>query len=334
MKHYYDFFLKICLFFVPLSVSVFGAKWHYLFLILSIFLWVISRLVQPFIYLSYYFKIYIFLFFTPIILSLAFGLPVGTFYNFNFFDYTTYFYEIIGRLSSYILILFFCLIFSETVFCGSSRGHEIEKTKNLLFYYWLGLFLFISFCYWQIASEYFGLVNFPFETRSHIHSLSISPDSFFGFRVTGIAREPSYLTPLLIDFILISLFVIEGFKKILVCFFYALIPLLLTFSLGGYFNLFIILFSAISFYTIISILSLKINSYALLSILCIFLGLVFFTAKLISLGGADLIFGRFSGAFDISKGARLYMWVMPFVWLTTYSIINVFLGLAQRVSLY
>ena len=116
MKSYYVFFLKLCLIFVPLSVSVFGAKWHYLFLILSIFSWVISKLAQPFIYLSYYFKIYIFLFFTPMILSLAFGLPVGVFFNFNFFDYAIYFNEISGRLSNYILILFFCFIFSEIVF--------------------------------------------------------------------------------------------------------------------------------------------------------------------------------------------------------------------------
>jgi hypothetical protein len=316
--------------FVPFSVAVFGTRWHYFFLAFAIFAWLITKCSRPSISVPIDFKVYFFILFFPIFLSLLIGLPTGIINNFNIFNYGDFIYEIFGRILNYIIIIFFGLLFLQVVFSDSLCGLEIEKAKNLIFYYWLGLFVFILFSYWQIAYEYFGLINFPFETRNNIHSVSESSDIAFGSRVTGIAREPSYLAPLLIDFIIISFFVMSGFRKIFASVFYALIPLLLTFSLGGYFNLIIVFFPAMLFYVFISVLKCKFNVYSLISIFASLISLIFIFIKLDDLGGLTLIFGRISGAFDLTEAGRFYMWIMPFVWLSTYSPVNILFGFGPK----
>lgn len=123
------------------------------------------------------------------------------------FIYTNNFFWI-GRLVNVFLMgLFFIL--ATSFFAGHEKGAAYYQ-QFLKCYMWGGLFL-LGTALWQIIAHYTGVVGFPFETRSHVHSAH-GIELGTSLRVTGLAAEPSYLAPYMTDLIAIT-FMLYGWQK-------------------------------------------------------------------------------------------------------------------------
>lgn len=91
------------------------------------------------------------------------------------------------------------------------------RIANLLKWYFYSCSIIVGSALWHALDLYTSLpINFPFETRSLVHSAS-SIVSIEG-RLTGLAQEPSYLASYLVDFWIFSLVVFHQNKRLLVIF--------------------------------------------------------------------------------------------------------------------
>lgn len=105
--------------------------------------------------------------------------------------------------------------------------------KKIAFYYAIGCFLLILTGYWQAISLYLGVGTFPFETRSMVHGIGKSDFDIQG-RLTGLAAEPSYFVPFVLDFMVLSLLIFTKNITKFIFFSIAALVLILSFSPSGY----------------------------------------------------------------------------------------------------
>ncbi|KKL00429.1 O-antigen ligase domain-containing protein [Rheinheimera mesophila] len=173
-------------------------------------------------------KIFYFLtcFILPFLVSLI-SLPFAMVNEMHRFDYSQL--SILGRLVN--IFVFFMLILSI---------HQFSKDQNrlLLFkWYQIGIFMLLLTALWHAVSLYTGLVSWPFETRSNLHSAYGNEYSFTD-RVTGIAREPSFFVMYVVDYIALSFVFFTGFRK-LIAIFLACLLMVLSLSPSGYIVLFL-----------------------------------------------------------------------------------------------
>lgn len=119
-----------------------------------------------------------------------------------------------------------------------NRASE-KQLKILLFFGWLIGALFLVGALWQASSPITG-IPFPVDTRDWMHGVPDVIKSAVPIRLTSFAEEPNFYAPLLIEFILISYFLMRSsiLKKIVLI--TSLVVLVLTFSGGAYGNVFIL----------------------------------------------------------------------------------------------
>lgn len=324
-------FLKATVFFSPFSVTVFGAQYYYAAAAVASIFFVLMAITIPRITLPDELKTVLLIFFFPILISIVVGLPFGYLFSYDFFTYEYYLRQFPGRIFNYLIVIILYLFLSQTVFgAGNIHSLKVNRLRDICAAYWAGIAIIIISSYWQIVSFYFGFGEFPFDTRSHVHSVTVSESNPFSLRVTGLAREPSFLAPLIIDFMLISVIIFSKLKWIFLSFVFALLPLALSFSMGGYVNLIIVMGAFVFLYFIIKVSSGKVNA------LSIFLGLVVSIIGMALLwqfqrvGGLDLFLSRFDSAFDLEKGGRVFMWIMPYFWLIASSPVNLIFGYGPK----
>ncbi len=249
-----------------------------------------------------YYKIIAFGIFVPVFISLISG-----FINIFFQDYRyteVFFIMTIGRKINVILFLIIFTFLNSYI-----NTLEKEKLKKLLTFYIMGIMiLFIFFGIWQFFNKYFNIPMINLNTRSHIHSVSNIP-AFIKIRITGLANEPSYAAPYLIDSIIIC-WILKNKK----CCILSIVCLFLTYSGGGYINI-LIIFLVFSFYP--NVISKKNRKNIL--IIMIFLGgsiLLFRFEKILNFFSPVLNrFNSKNNLLDISYNIRTYMIVMPFIWI-------------------
>lgn len=111
------------------------------------------------------------------------------------------------------------------------------SAKKVAFFYGAGCFLLILTGYWQAISLYLGIGTFPFETRSMVHGVGKADYDIQG-RLTGVAAEPSYFVPFVLDFMILSLVIFKKNITKLVFFSIATFVLFLSFSPSGYMSAF------------------------------------------------------------------------------------------------
>lgn len=197
-----------------------------------------------------------------------------------------------------------------------------QTTSALIFGYTIGAGILIVGGIWQFLHFTIGYPMPGFETRAYVHS--VESDVLFNFRLTSFTDEPSFLVPFLIDGLLIGSLLLSRKTYFLYALF-AVIVLVLSFSVSGYLNLAVI--GCAAFVLLISKkgISRKTMLYSILSSLVLVgLALAVFPELLLNLFMPVL--GRLDGLFDVMHHSRLYMLVFPFIWLSDYSMINMLFG--------
>ena len=149
------------------------------------------------------------LFIIPILLSF-WGMTYVQIVNPNGLYFKNVFFDTIGRILNYTFLVLFAyrvLGFQKYRFCNGFDNDSFIKS------YWLGCLLAIIFCIWQFISMYFGVIPFPFNTRDYVNSVSGSIASIVPGRITGILEEPSYIVPVILDFVFLSYFYVNNYFK-------------------------------------------------------------------------------------------------------------------------
>lgn len=200
---------------------------------------------------------------------------------------------------------------------------DVRKvTYSLTQGYFVGLSVLVVGGIWQFLHFTIGYPMPGFETRAFVHS--VSEDVLINFRLTSFTDEPSFLVPFLIDGLIIGGMLLS--KKVYSLYAIpAVLVLLLSFSVSGYVNLAVIVFSATILLFARGIIPKKVGLYVIISILILGMITVLTFPQLITALFMPII-GRLDSLFDVMHHSRLYMLVFPFVWLFDYSSINALFG--------
>ncbi len=143
---------------------------------------------------------------------------------FSFKDINMY-----GRILNVILFSFL----SWFIISLCAYDDKYFYPKKIAIFYAVGCFLLILTGYWQALSIYLGIGSFPFETRSMVHGVGKSDYDIQG-RLTGIASEPSFFVPFVLDFMILSLIIFKTNINKFLFFCFGALVLLLSFSPSGY----------------------------------------------------------------------------------------------------
>ncbi|WP_161595259.1 O-antigen ligase family protein [Acinetobacter haemolyticus] len=141
----------------------------------------------------------------------------------NFFDISMY-----GRIFN--VVLFSVLSWVIVSLCNY-RGYL--KVRDVVIFYSIGCAILILTGYWQSLSLYWGIGSFPFETRSWVHGFN-KGDYDIEARLTGIAAEPSYFVPFVLDFLILSLIAFKSKSIKITAFIFGACVMILSFSPSGY----------------------------------------------------------------------------------------------------
>lgn len=165
------------------------------------------------------------LYFIPFILSFF----IGFLYLYIFDGDKLRFLEInmFGRFFNVFLFLILSLYISSLVI------YKKIELKNICLAYVLGCFILILTAYWQAISIYLGLIPFPFETRNWVHGFN-KEEYEIQSRITGIAAEPSYFVPFVVDFLILLLICFKSKVLKVLLFLLGVFILTLSFSPSGY----------------------------------------------------------------------------------------------------
>lgn len=205
--------------------------------------------IEPtFMYVNYFFAIVFFIISSPYFFK-------NNFFNKQFFKLLSFYYmaalfsvlfgfsalyifefnkiilldvELYGRFFN--IIIFSSLSLIIVSLCGCEKYVSVRK---IALFYCLGCAVLILTGYWQAVSLYLGIGAFPFETRSWVHGFNKS-DYDIETRLTGIAAEPSYFVPFVLDFIILSLLVFKQKSFKIISFVFGILVMVLSFSPSGY----------------------------------------------------------------------------------------------------
>lgn len=269
-------------------------------------------------------KIVSFLVFTPVIMSIIIGLPTGLLSDNTYISYFGYFKESSGR---YINLALLSVFFVSVSSICSIRGKNIQR--DFIYAYWIGCLVFILFGIWQAFHFYFGLPFIDLQTRAHLHSVPQALKALVPGRLTSIANEPSFFAPIIIDFLLISILMVNR-RKI---FFTIILTLsvsllLLTFSFGGYLNALFLTIIILVIIFIRSLVRLRIKKKEIIFI-CILLLVVPCLFKTFG-GYFEIVTARIPALFDLEHNSRAFMVFMPFVWLFESHPLNLLFGFGPK----
>lgn len=296
--------LILFVFLTPLSVcsanipEIYSYLKDFVFFIVSFFFLVSGVAIQK----DFFLKKISYGFFLPFLLSFF----ISFFHIFfNNEEYILYFFKL--SLGRKLNILFFLIIFiTLNSILKEMSKRELEKIIKMYIY---GVLVFIvAIGIWQFLNIYFSFPIFKLNSRTHIHSAG-KFYQYIKIRVTGLANEPSYAAPFLIDTLIFSY--LFKYKKIMLITFFVL---LLTYSGGGYINVFILVIVTL-FYK--GIIKKKIKIIFLVSMNIIFI-LIYFLKfnELVNIFSPVLNrFSKENNLFNIKYNIRSFMVVMPYLWI-------------------
>lgn len=132
----------------------------------------------------------------------------------------------------FTLMTCFLTLIAVLLYIGSASKKALKDLLNLAL---LICFVFIFFAFWQLISFYTA-VNFPFEVRNWMHGVPPSMIDMFPKRLTSIAEEPNFYSPLIIETFLLSSLIIQNKFRRYLAFSITFLILVLTFSSGAYVN--------------------------------------------------------------------------------------------------
>lgn len=219
------------------------------------------------------------------------------------------------------MLLFLILIFSILKMIKKISDETLVRIVKA-YLIGVGIIMFIGL--WQFLHFLIGYPMPELATRAFVHS--VDSDVLIDFRLTSILDEPSYLVPFLIDVMIIGLaFMSTYFRYAWKILLPSIFLLVFSFSVSGYANLLIVLGVALLLLLTTRYFNRKkiIFSLILLAVPILIISLLNINLALNFFGP---ILGRLDTIFDIEQHSRLYMLVMPIIWLFDYSFINVLFG--------
>ncbi len=261
-------------------------------------------------------------FFLPAFLSL-FGL-VSNIMTLLSHEYMLYVKsEFVSRFINIIVFLFLFIGIKNYL----SKKSDMELFKYIKAYS-IGISILVLVGIWQFLHFTLGLPFPDLGTRSFIHGISDDTHLLFRRRLTSFANEPSFLAPFLIDGMIIGFMVFhQNIKKY---FLYIFLPvafvLFFSFSSGGYFNFLLLagILVVVLMFSKVNVLRIfKSKGFLIASVLFVLLIVIGWDYVQIL---TKPVFGRFETFFDINSHARLYMVIMPFVWIFDHSPLSVIFG--------
>ena len=194
--------------------------------------------------------------------------------------------------------------------------------SNLIYWLWWGGLIFIGFGIWHAASIYGLIGSFPFETRSHLHSTG-NVTIIAGERVTGVAREPSFFVPFVVDFMILTLLLVCSRIKKLALLLLSLLLIVASLSPSGFMILSGAFLGGFFVLGLRYILSMKLSAQHMFYIGIFFSALAPFFYLLLNSSIWDYILHRFLTVGDSGRG---FMVVMPFVWSWESNVFNFLFG--------
>lgn len=246
--------------------------------------------------------------FFMIIKNYYLAVIISTFLGFliiYIYDNSIYSFKEIDMYGRFFNIILYSIL-SWFIVSLSFYNKHFFNPKKIAIFYAVGCFLLILTGYWQALSLYLGIGSFPFETRSMVHGVGKSDYEIEG-RLTGIASEPSYFVPFVLDFMILSLIIFtKNFLK-LIFFCIAAFVLLLSFSPSGYMSAIGALLFSVFF---IANFKSKKYIYLLSSILIFFT--IFFLIMWDKLANVNYVLGRL---YSLNEDPRF---------LTIYETLNIF----------
>ncbi len=145
-------------------------------------------------------------------------------FNFNKLNYSY-----LANFSSRLFTITIGIIFLYIITYWSAKNSNKLKVIPKVSFYICFVFLLLAF-YQIIAFKY----HLPFfETRSFIYGSNSALNSSLGFRITSIAREPNYYSPLLFESLIIAWIVLKR-KSFLIFSILTIIIMYKTYSTGVY----------------------------------------------------------------------------------------------------
>ncbi|SUI75478.1 Lipid A core - O-antigen ligase and related enzymes [Shewanella morhuae] len=177
---------------------------------------------------------------------------------------------IFGRLFTFITVSFVLFIINLWL---SQVGND-ELLRSLKITFSIG-FCFVLLGHWQFIGNLFG-IPFFIETRDWMHGVPAAIRSVLPMRLTSIAEEPNFLSPLLIEYLILTGLVVNGVLIRFGAYALGLFVLVLSFSGGVYVNLILILafYSILSLYRSFTLSKIKIRDFIFLFFIVLCFGLV------------------------------------------------------------
>lgn len=182
--------------------------------------------------------------------------------------------------------------------------------------------IFVIVGLWQFLHYITGLPFLNIQTRDYIHSVG-SRAFFINNRLTSLASEPSYFASLVIDMMILAFLVS---KKPLKPFFLGLFILIFSYSGGGFLNILILIpFFLIGYIKYKGYRFKKINIFKS-AIIITLISVVFIYKRDEIYNLMYPILGRIDTIFDINKHSRMFIMIMPFLWVLEGNVINALFG--------
>lgn len=194
--------------------------------------------------------------------------------------------------------------------------------SNLIYWLWWGGLIFIGFGIWHAASIYGLIGSFPFETRSHLHSTG-DVAIIARERVTGVAREPSFFVPFVVDFMILTLLIVCSRIKRLVLLALSLLLIVASLSPSGFMILPGAFLGGFFVLGLRYILRMKLPAQHMFYIGISFSALAPFVFLLLNSSIWDYILHRFLTVGDSGRG---FMVGVPFIWSWESNAFNFLFG--------
>ncbi|WP_162618123.1 hypothetical protein [Shewanella halifaxensis] len=137
---------------------------------------------------------------------------------------------IFGRLFTFLTVIFTVLIVN--LWLSQVDRRQLEKALKVAFS--IGL-VFILLGHWQFIGNLLG-IPFFIETRDWMHGVPAAIRSVVPRRLTSIAEEPNFLSPLLVEYIVLASLVIVRKKVKVIAYALGVFVIIFSFSGGVYIN--------------------------------------------------------------------------------------------------
>lgn len=268
-------------------------------------------------------RLVIMLIFLPFLLAFSIGVPAAIGSAPLGLDYTGYPTIALGRVvNAFSLSLFFIGTLALIQKARRSSGGP-DFGHQVVWVYWVATGVFATAAIWQISHFYLG-IPYPFpETRTHVHGVPAALQGLVPGRLTGLANEPSFLVPFVIDFALLSMLIVRGLRLFLIIA-VSIAVVLLSFSAGGYMNLTIISAAWLLLLALRTAFCYRVNVKAAGAVALIGIAAPFF---FLTAGPyMELVTARVPGALDPDSHSRAFMVLMPFYWLADSPFLNILFG--------